>query len=244
MKNLLPTLVAIALVLGANPGRAEPPGPLPARTLLHLPLLLRAGFAWPVPAQAPAAGVSILPNHSVFVSRTGALHIAGEVLNNTPDNVDQIKVTASLLDAEGSLLETDYAYTFSATLMAGDRTCFDVVLSPPPGWASYRLETPEYWRGAEPWPRLSVLGDTGAYNHYGFYVVTGQVRNDSPTRLEWVRTVATFYTGEGRVAGCAIAPLAAFRLGPGAAAFFEIDEHYRTDRAVRAHRLQVDGEPR
>jgi hypothetical protein len=59
---------------------------------------------------------------------TGTLHIVGEVINESPQLVEFVKITATLFDAAGNVIGTEFAYADPDTLQPGQRAPFDIVV--------------------------------------------------------------------------------------------------------------------
>ena len=94
----------------------------------------------------------------------------------------------------------------------------------------------------EPLPNLTVLDDSGSYDPFwGWYDITGQVRNDHGTRVEDVFLVGTLYDASGTVMDCDYTYIDAFYLDPGQASYFEMTFFWRDYADVASYRLQVDG---
>jgi len=186
----------------------------------------------------------ILSNHSWYVNSIGSLHVVGEVQNNTSNNLRFVRITANFFDSHGVLLDVDYTYTWLDNLPAGDKTCFDLFVSEPSGWAYYEFEAVSYWTDGDPLPNLTVLNDSGSYiSYFGWYKIIGIVRNDHGTRVEYVNPVGTLYNASGTVIGCDFTYVNATHLDPSQQSSFEMTFIGRDYVDAASYRLQVDGNP-
>lgn len=210
------------------------------------PTLMPTPTNTPTPTQTPLpSGVYVLPNYSFYQTSWGALHIVGEVMNNTSSHLTFVKISANLFSSEGELLDTDYTYAYLDDLPAGHKTCFDVLfLNPPSGWSYYEFEAPTYWTDGNPLPNLTILNDSGSYDPTDSgYKIIGQVRNDHGSRVEYVNSVGTLYNSSGTVLGCGYTYVNSTHLNPGQVSAFKIDYYGRDYGDVDSYRLQVDGNP-
>ena len=196
----------------------------------------------PLPPEPPPAGVSILTNHSYYVDAINYLHIVGEVMNNTDDNLRFVKITADFFNNSGQILDTDFTYIWLDNLPSRDKTCFDLALPAPGGWSYYQFEPLHYWTDGVPLPNLAVTDHHGSYNStFGWYEIIGQVRNDEATVVEYVMPVGTAYNGSGTVVGCDFTFVNTTDLNPGQISAFKMTFLGRDFSDVISYRLQVDG---
>lgn len=196
------------------------------------------------PTSAPS-GVYILPNHTYYVDSINYLHILGEVWNNTSNYLRFVKITANVFRQDGQLLATDFTYIHLDNLAPADKTCFEILLSQPAGWASYRFESPSFWTDGEPAPNLFVYNHSGSYDsRFGWYTIIGLVRNNDSRRVEYVSPVGTAYDVAGKVIGCESCYVSSTHLDPGQESSFEMLFTGRDYSDLASYRLQVDGNPR
>jgi len=171
------------------------------------------------------------------------LHVLGEVQNNTNSHVRFIKVTANVVNRDDQRLAGGSAYIYLDSLAPGDKTCFDILLKEPAGWSSYRLETPAYSTDGNPLPKLTILNSSGSHDSTtGWYEVSGQIRNDQGSRVDFVSPIATAYNGSGSVVGCTITYVNGNHLTPGQTSSFEMLFPGSNSTGIRSYRVQVDGD--
>ena len=203
------------------------------RYSVYLPLVLKQ----------PPPGVRILENHTAYVDSSGYLHLVGEVQNTTVEHLRFVQIHANIFDRSGQLLDTEFTYTHLDTVPAGEKTCFEVWLEAPVGWASYEFEAPTYWTDGDPLPNLTFFNDSGSYDPtFGWYEIIGQVRNDHGARVAYVSPVGTVYDTSGQVIGCEFTFVNSTHLDPGQTSAFEMTFTGRDYEDVASYRVQVDGD--
>jgi hypothetical protein len=167
------------------------------------------------------------------------------LLYNTGDNLRYVEVDANFYDGDGNLLYMEYTYTILDNLPAQDKTCFDLSIPQPTGWSTYEFANPSYWTDGEPLPELTVFYDSGSYEPtFERYKITGQVRNDDSTRVEYVSPVGTLYDASGYVIGCDYTLINTLHLDPGWNSSFELTFAGRDYSVAESYRIQVEGKPR
>jgi len=209
------TVRTLVLVLMAALVVAGPPRPVEALTgqstgVAYLPFLLTNPIT-----------VSILPNHSSYVTAWGSIHVVGEVWNRSAQHLRSVQVTASLYDRYGRRLGSESAFTYLDYLPSGYSTCFDVTfLSPPDGFDPHRyqysLDGASFSLNGSPLPALTLLDVQDEYDpRSGMYRISGKVRNDARRPVGCVRPVGTLYDAQGRVIGCEVNTVEGHNLEPG-----------------------------
>lgn len=194
----------------------------------------------PSPTSIPP-DVQILPNDSYYID-SNDLNVLGEVLNNSSYDLSFVKITANFYNASGQLLDNNYAYTYLDDLPAWESTCFQVSVPVPSGWAYYQFEAPTFFTDGQPFPNLTILNDSGAYDsNYGWYDITGDVRNNEGVIVKSVSPVGTLYDKFGNVVGCDFILADSSDLAPGEISSFDITFFGRDYGDVTSYRLQVDG---
>lgn len=196
----------------------------------------------PGPTQPPG-GVFVLDNSTSYVDSIDYLHIVGEIVNNTNDDLEFVRVRANLFDQSNTLVDTEFTYTYVDSLPSGERTCFEITfLGNPAGWTRYEFEAPTYWTTGSPFPPLTLLNDSGSYDPtFGWYEVIGQVRNDAAVTIEFVQPVGTLYNNQGDVIGCDFTYVDGTDMLPGQTSAFELTFLGRDYADAVSYRIQIDG---
>jgi hypothetical protein len=201
----------------------------------------------PTPVASPTPlpdGIHVLTNHSAYEDHVDYLHIVGEVFNNTDANLPYVRISAHVLDTELHLVADAFAYTYLEPLPAGETTCFHISLEAPSDWALYTLkvERPEYSTVADRLPNLVLIEHSGTYDpDFGWYEITGRVRNEDWRTVDYVAPVSTLYNIAGEVVGCKFSYVDTLSLSPGTSSAFDIIYVGRDYLDVESYRIQVDG---
>lgn len=127
--------------------------------------------------------------------------LIGEVLNNTPLNVYNVRVTARFYDDQNNLVAvTDPEPTLLWRFLPRQRNPFDIRLySPPANIASYALSlTYDDEPGFINYEPVNVLTNNVRDVFFGTEVF-GELRNDQSVPLTNIRVAAIVYDREGKV---------------------------------------------
>ena len=187
--------------------------------------------------------IRVLENHSAYVDASGYLHILGEVVNTTNNNLESIVVVVNLRNKDGELLASYDVDTLLNRVPAGDKACFDLTLQEPAGWDTYIFEPITEWDAGTSLPKLTVSNlATDHDSTYAWFEVSGMVTNNHGRSVNYVRPVGTLYNGAGKVVGCEWTYVAATHLADGATSDFKMPFLGRNFSDVRNYRIQVDGE--
>jgi len=177
--------------------------PAPTRT----PTPTRTNTPSPTPTNTLVPKVRVLSSNA-FVPYGGSssLYIAGEVRNDTATNVEFVKIHATLRNSAGSVVDSDYCYSFIDILTPGMTSPFLVLMWDVPEWASYELAVTWSTTDEEPYPLelLNMLSSNAFVPYEGsssLYVV-GEVRNDAGTNVRFVRILVTLRNFSGSVVDC------------------------------------------
>lgn len=195
-----------------------------------------------VTTKARPVGVYILPNHTSYIDSIDYYHVVGEVLNNTPNYLRFVRITANLFNSSGQLIDTDYTYIYLDNLEPGARTCFNLFFSNSAGASYYLFEPVSYSTDGEPLPNLTAINYSGSYDAtFGWYEIIGMVRNDSGSYVSYVSPVGTLYNSSGSVVGCDYTYVNSTDLAVGQSSAFEMLFTGRDYSDVSSYRIQVDG---
>lgn len=226
-----------------SPTSTAPPTNTSTPTVTNTPTVTATPTITPTPTETPIPReVRILPNSSSYVDSIDYLHIVGEIQNDTEDDLRFVSVAVNVFDEQGTLLDTDFTYTYLDNLPANETTCFHVLLPLPTGWAYYEFEKPTYWTDGDSFPSLDIFNDSGSYNsNLGWYEIIGQVRNNETSVVQYVSPVGTLYDSSGTVIGCDFTFVNSTDLDPGQTSSFDMIFVGRDYSDVDSYKLQVDG---
>jgi hypothetical protein len=65
-------------------------------------------------------------SHNSYYDSTGGLHIVGEVINESMEEMRSVQVTASFYDTSNQIIGTQNTYTSTMNLQPGQRAPFDI----------------------------------------------------------------------------------------------------------------------
>lgn len=232
------TWIVFVLAIGSLTLMAAGNGPFD----VHLPLALRNSAAPTATATSPAPAVVVLPNSSWYQAGSSTVRVIGEVQNNGSQTVTAVLVTVNLINASGQVVKTEAVYTFLKYLPPGERTCFNLQLIDPAAWTRYEFETPTYVATSSTGPVLATTDVNASINQFGWYKITGRVRNDDSVRVTGAEVIATLHSATGAALDCDAALANPSSLDPGQSGPFENTFTRRDDYAdVASYRLQTDG---
>ena len=75
----------------------------------------------------PAFGEKIIENDQKYIGTDGIMHIVGEIKNDSKSPVNKIKITATLIDENGKVLDTINGKIMSNIIMPGMKGSFDII---------------------------------------------------------------------------------------------------------------------
>jgi hypothetical protein len=133
------------------------------------------------------------------VDSIDALHLVGEVRNQSDQNLIFVEIMATFYDASSQVLATEISYTDLDILEPGGLSPFELILfDAPDGIASHKLDVD--WDTTTSTPlRVEVLSHSAATDSVGAYHVVGEVRNPYDFGLQFIEIVGTFYNAAGSV---------------------------------------------
>jgi serine/threonine-protein kinase len=232
-----------AAVIERDPTEGPEPSGAPAVALTRedAPLLANAKRGGPEPFSI--GGISSKKDHDT-------VWFFGEVRNDGEQPRESIELRVNLLDAAGKEIASKTGYASMSYLKPGETSPFSVLFTKddaPPAFAKYEIEIRSSKADFKPgytYRDLSILPDPQArQDQYGFFKISGRVRNDGKQAAQYVQVFAVFYDQVGRVVGLASgytettndAPLA-----PGVDARFEVQGIIFSEAPAR-YRLFVEG---
>jgi hypothetical protein len=250
-KTLLFTLIVIAAITFPAVSAAQ------INSRLYLPVVIKGDPPEPTlpplpsptatpepgPTPPPTSEVAVLSS-TAFVPYQGSssLYIAGEIINNTSSNVRFVKIHATLRDANGNVVDSDYTYSDIDILIPEMKSPFMVLLWDPPAWSSYELSVT--WSTTYEHPHaLEILNHTTYFDSFDAFHVVGEIRNQYDTERSYIKAFVTLYDTNGQVIGVDYSYTNPHTLAPGQAASFDVDVYFwagKPDRnLVGGYALQV-----
>lgn len=123
-------------------------------------------------------------------------YIIGTVTNNSGRNTEFLKLVATLYDANGGFLGSEFTYSDLDVVAPGETTPFKFIMSDFAEFQTFELQAEASGTSEQPY-RLEVKNlrlQGGSYP-----AISGQVTNTTGTELEFVKVVFTCYR-DGKLA--------------------------------------------
>ena len=161
------------------------------KLLFLIPLLLISPIAY---------GEVSIQNDQKYVDGDGLLHIVGEIKNNTSMPLNQIKISAILLDNNGNEVKSVVGETVSNTIMPEMKGAFDILIKNVSSESIDDYELNLDYRMAEPKNQvIEISSTTLTKDTSNNTVITGMLENKGDITANMIRVVATLYDRDGNV---------------------------------------------
>jgi hypothetical protein len=163
-------------------------------------LLVLAIVTFAIPS-GHAAAAAVIQNDTSYVSSIGSYHIVGEVLNSGDTWLRFVKVTATMKDTNGQVVDVDFTYAWVERLPPNERAPFDVFeidTTKSARITSYSLAL-EFDAADPAEVLLQIQGQSTSTNILGHFEVVGEVKNNGPETSPFTKVVGTFYDATGKV---------------------------------------------
>ena len=161
------------------------------KLLCLLPLLLIS--------QAAYAEV-IIQYDQKYIDKDGLLHIVGEIENNTSAPLNQIKISALLIDGDGNEIKKIVGETVSNVVMPETKGAFDILIKNVRGDSINDYELNLDYTLAAPKNQVIEISSTELTKDiHNNTVITGILENKGELTANMIRVVATLYDRDGNV---------------------------------------------
>ena len=161
------------------------------KLLCLLPLLLIS--------QAAYAEV-VIQNDQKYIDNDGLLHIVGEIENNTSAPLNQIKISALLIDGDGNEIKKIVGETVSNVVMPETKGAFDILIKNVRGESINDYELNLDYTLAAPKNQVIEISSTELTKDiHNNTVITGILENKGELTANMIRVVATLYDRDGNV---------------------------------------------
>ncbi len=161
------------------------------KLLCLLPLLLIS--------QAAYAEV-VIQNDQKYIDNDGLLHIVGEIENNTSAPLNQIKISALLIDGDGNEIKKIVGETVSNVVMPETKGAFDILIKNVRGDSINDYELNLDYTLAAPKNQVIEISSTELTKDiHNNTVITGILENKGELTANIIRVVATLYDRDGNV---------------------------------------------
>ena len=147
-----------------------------------------------------AYGEVSIQNDQKYVDSDGLLHIVGEIENNTSTPLNQIKISAILLDNNGNEVKSVVGETVSNIIMPEMKGAFDILIKNVSSESIDDYELNLDYRMAEPKNQvIEISSTTLTKDTSNNTVITGMLENKGDITANMIRVVATLYDRDGNV---------------------------------------------
>ena len=208
------------LALMTNSYRVNTAADWPVGTLTDIP----AGDANLILAAGNLSFGGLLP----WTDSDNRFHLTGLVANHAPYALQDVQVTARLLDGAGAVLQEQTAVVPVTVLLDGEQAPFEVAFSG--GWprlaGRYELQA----TGDPAGPALATFygpagfdwEDQAEYDEAGQLHIRGRVWHTGTVAVQDVQAVVTVYDGQDRVVGVVTHPVGEGSFAPGESWEFDV----------------------
>ena len=189
--------------------------------------------ASPTPLASPQPSeviLGLMGTHD-YADDMGNLHVVGEVHNDMPHNVSDIRVRITFYDEAGNVLEASTSSALLDLLVPGQRTPFVMIWEHAGDWERFSLRATGRPTTGRPEEGLTVVHSYARLDDVGLYHVVGTIRNDGTATAYYVKVVVSLYDQLGKIWNANFAHTEPSRIAPGMTASFDCPFEYYTYRA-------------
>lgn len=161
-----------------------------------------------------------------FDDDIGYYHIIGEVVNNSDQAYEFVKLVGTIYDINQNVLDTEFAYTTATILQPYGKSPFELTFSGgSQGVDNYSVQIEA--NPTTPLPKLLELSTPRIYDdEYGYTHIVGEVKNKGPETANFVKVIANFYDSTGDIIRTSFSYTTLSDIYPGSSSPFEITVDY------------------
>jgi hypothetical protein len=145
-----------------------------------------------MPAQA-GLGVQLVSSSQWGPDAIGDMHVVGEVLNTGTAYADFVQIDLNFYNASGTLLATDFTFTTADVLAPNERSPFEDIFKPQPGYDHYSISINPSSTTAPPNHNFNVQVTNTFTDSIGDQHLVGTVTNNNSTADTFVEVIFAFY---------------------------------------------------
>ena len=147
----------------------------------------------------PAFGEIIVQNDQTYIGDDGAIHIVGEIQNNSKSPLNKIKILAVLTDENGNEVNKVEGKMLSNILMPGMKGGFDIITNEKISEKfSYNLEF-DYKLAAPKSQVIDIVSSELTRDQLNNVAISGTIENKGDITANMINVVATLYDRDGKV---------------------------------------------
>ena len=180
----------------------------------------------------PAFADVFIQNDQPYIDDDGTLHIVGEIENNTNVPLNQIKITAKLLDGDGFQIGQISGETTTNVLMPGMNSGFDIIITGYDLHAITNYDLEFDYKITDPKNQaIEIISSELKNDGQGNLVISGMLENQGEITANMINVIATLYDRDGNVVAISNIRLQPDFLSAGDSTFF-IVPIYEKSQAV------------
>ena len=148
----------------------------------------------------PAFGEIVVENDQTYIGNDGIMHIVGEIKNDSKSPVNKIKITATLIDENGKVLDTINGKIMSNIIMPGMKGSFDIITNENniDSVLDYNLGF-EYKLAAPKNQVIEIVSSEMKRDQLNNLIISGTIENNGEITANMINVVATLYDRDGNV---------------------------------------------
>lgn len=176
-------------------------------------------------ANKTVSGGLALSNSYSYYDSSGYFHLTGEVINHSPDAMQNIQAVATFYDATKRVVGTNTGYAYPPVVNSGDKGAY-TIQGPDPTQvkkiSSFKVTLDGDLANSKP-PALKIKVGNHYLDKYGFgYTVAGEITNTGADPSSNTEVDCIFYDKSGRVIEVSTTFPPQTDLSPGQSTPFEV----------------------
>ncbi len=177
----------------------------------------------------PAFADIFIQNDQPYIDDDGTLHIVGEIENNTNVPLNQIKITAKLLDGDGFQIGQISGDTTTNVLMPGMNSGFDIIITGYDLHAITNYDLEFDYKITDPKNQaIEIISSELKQDSQGNLVISGMLENQGEITANMINVIATLYDRDGNVVTISNVRIQPDFLRSGDSTFFIIPIHEKS----------------
>ena len=177
----------------------------------------------------PAFADVFIQNDQPYIDDDGTLHIVGEIENNTNVPLNQIKITAKLLDGDGFQIGQISGDTTTNVLMPGMNSGFDIIITGYDLHAITNYDLEFDYKITDPKNQaIEIISSELKRDSQGNLVISGMLENQGEITANMINVIATLYDRDGNVVTISNVRIQPDFLRSGDSTFFIIPIHEKS----------------
>jgi hypothetical protein len=177
----------------------------------------------PEPTTLPPDTVLLgLLSQNNFTDNFNTLTIAGEVRNDSNQDVGQTNITITFYDAAGAIIDMAHGETMLEVIPPGETSPFLITLTRPTGLASYSVRAVARPVTPRSKAQLAVVEVKRFEDEAGFFHIKGVIQNVGNIVAKRTKVAAVIYGRDGRVINVGFTYVTPPNLAPGEQASYDV----------------------